>query len=188
MTFQYQLDTARDRADLEQIVALQRDNLLTSLSADEARTQGFLSVKHDVDTLERMNGLAPSLVVRGGPRVVAYALTMSPESRALCPVLEPMFQRVETLELEGRPLTDHRYYVMGQICIDKAHRGRGLFEQLYTKHRELYAPRFDLLLTTMATRNMRSMRAHERLGLKVVSLFEDQQEEWAIVLWDWRGT
>ena len=185
MTHRYQVDTVQGTADLEQIVALQHDNHLTGLSADEARAQGFVTVRHDVDILRQMHALAPSIVARDGERVVAYALTMPRECRALCPVLEPMFQLFETLEYRGRPLTQQRFYVMGQICIDKAYRGQGLFDALYTKHRELYAPRFDLLITEVATRNTRSMRAHERVGFQTVHIHRDATDEWALVLWDW---
>ncbi|MDC0711955.1 GNAT family N-acetyltransferase [Stigmatella sp. ncwal1] len=186
MTNLYRADSVRDAADLEQILALQRKNLSLALSPDEVASQGFVTVQHDLDTLKQMHALAPSIVVREGEAIVAYALTMFRECRALCPVLEPMFQLFETLEYGGRPLTDWRFYVMGQVCVDKAHRGQGLFDMLYQKHRELYRPRFDLLLTEVATRNRRSLRAHERVGFKTLHTYRDAVDEWALILWDWQ--
>ncbi|WP_395850233.1 hypothetical protein [Cystobacter fuscus] len=51
--------------------------------------------------------------------------------------------------------------------------------------RELYAPRFELLLTEVATRNTRSMRANERVGFQTVRGHRDAMDEWALVPWDW---
>ena len=53
---------------------------------------------------------------------------------------------------------------MGQICIDKPWRGRGLFDQLYAAHRQHLSGRYDCCITEVATRNGRSMSAHLRVG------------------------
>ncbi|SEU31279.1 GNAT family N-acetyltransferase [Stigmatella erecta] len=186
MSSLYRADMARDTADLEHILALQRENLRGDIPQQEEDSQGFVTVRHSLDTLQQMHALAPSIVVRQGQTPVAYALTMLRECRALCPELVPMFQLLETLEYQGRPLTQERFYVMGQICVGKAHRGQGLFDRLYHHHRELYRPRFDLLVTEVATRNRRSLRAHERVGFQTVHTYRDALEEWAVILWDWR--
>jgi GNAT superfamily N-acetyltransferase len=186
MTSSYRADRARDTADLEQILALQRENLRGDISPEEEGSQGFVTVRHSLDTLQQMHAVAPSIVVRQDQVPVAYALTMLRECRALCPELEPMFQLFETLEYQGQPLTQARFYVMGQICVGKAHRGQGLFDQLYHHHRELYRPRFDLLVTEVATRNRRSLRAHERVGFQTVHTYRDSLDEWAVIFWDWR--
>jgi GNAT superfamily N-acetyltransferase len=186
MTSLYRADIVRDTADLERILALQRENLSEALSPEEVGAQGFVTVRHSLDMLQRMHAQAPSVLVREGQTPVAYALTLLQECRDLCPELVPMFQLFERLEYQGRPLPDTRFYVMGQICVGKAHRGRGLFEQLYHHHRELYRSRFDVLVTEVATRNRRSLRAHERVGFQTLHTYRDALDEWAIILWDWR--
>ncbi|MCE9667109.1 GNAT family N-acetyltransferase [Myxococcus stipitatus] len=181
----YEVGAARDRADLEQILSLQRENLKQALSADEMRAQGFVTVEHDLAALERMHALGPSVVARHGGQVVAYALTMPRECRDLMPVLVPMFDLLDRLEYQGRPMKDVPFYVMGQVCVGKAHRGQGLFDQLYAVHRELYRERYALLVTEIATRNLRSMRAHARVGFQVLHTYRDATDEWAVVGWDW---
>lgn len=181
----YRVSAVQHRAELEQILALQRKNLKQALSAEEMRSQGFVTAEHDLAALERMHALAPSIVAHHDSELVAYALMMPRECRALLPVLEPMFDLFDRLDYRGRPLNDYRFYVMGQICIDKAHRGRGLFEQLYHGHRERYRERFDLLLTEVSARNLRSLRAHERVGFQTLHTYRDATDEWAVVLWDW---
>ncbi|MCP3143634.1 GNAT family N-acetyltransferase [Pyxidicoccus xibeiensis] len=181
----YRVDAVRGRAELEQILVLQKQNLKQELSSEEMSAQGFVTVQHDLTALEQMHALAPSIVAHHGDALAGYALTMPKECRALMPVLVPMFDLFDTLDYRGRPFNDYRYYVMGQICIDKAHRGQGLFEQLYEKHRELYQGRFDFIATEVSVRNLRSMRAHERVGFRTVHTFRDATDEWAVVVWDW---
>jgi len=182
----YTVSAVQHRTELEQILALQRKNLKQVLSEEDMRSQGFVTVRHELPDLEQMHALAPSIVAHQGGELVAYALTMPRECRALMPVLVPMFELFDQLEYQGKPLNDHRFYVMGQICIDSAHRGQGLFELLYHKHRELYQPRFDFIVTEVSVHNTRSMRAHERVGFQTLHTHRDETDEWAVVLWDWR--
>ncbi len=181
----YTVSTVQHRAELEQILALQRKNLKQALSEEELRSQGFVTLQHDLAALEQMHALAPSIVAHQGSQMVAYALMMPRESRALMPVLVPMFELFDRLTYQGRPLNDYRFYVMGQICVDKAHRGKGLVELLYQKHREVYQERFDFMITEVSCRNLRSLRAHERAGFQTVHTYRDATDEWAVVLWDW---
>jgi ribosomal protein S18 acetylase RimI-like enzyme len=181
----YRVGAVQTRAELEQILVLQRQNLKQELPEEEMRSQGFVTVHHDLAALERMHALAPSIIAHQGSELAGYALMMPRECRTLMPVLVPMFELFDRLTYQGKPLNDHRFYVMGQICIDKAHRGRGLFELLYHKHRELYQQRFDFIITEVAVRNQRSLRAHERVGFQTVHTYRDATDEWAVVLWDW---
>ena len=171
--------------DLEQILTLQRTNLIAGLSTAEWKDQGFVTIEHTLDLLQKMHDAAPSIIVKDNNRVVAYALTMLRECSAMVPVLEPMFANVEKLTWKGKSLNEYKFYVMGQICIDKAYRGRGLFDQLYEKHKEVYSSQFDLLVTEIATRNTRSQRAHERVGFKQINVYRDETDEWSVVIWDW---
>jgi hypothetical protein len=171
--------------DLEQILSLQRTNLIAGLSTAEWKDQGFVTVEHTLDILQKMHDAAPSIIIKDNDRVVAYALAMLRDCSEMVPVLGPMFENFEKVKWNGKPLNEYRFYVMGQICIDKAYRGRGLFDLLYQKHKEVYSPKFDLLLTEIATRNTRSLRAHERVGFKQVNVYRDETDEWSVVIWDW---
>lgn len=183
----YTVRTVQHWAELEQILALQRKNLKQALSEEEMRSQGFVTVQHDLVALEQMHALMPSIIAQQGSELVAYALAMSRECRALMSVLAPMFELFDRLAYRGQPLNDQRFYVMGQICVDKAHRGRGLVELLYQRHREVYQRQFDLLITEVSSRNHRSLRAHERVGFQTFHVHQDATDEWAIVLWDWNS-
>ena len=172
-------------SELEQILQLQQQNLLAQLSEEEKQTQGFVTMHHDLDTLRKMHNLSPSVIIKKDDVVVAYALTMLKECRQLMPALDPMFSLFDKLQWKDKPLNQYRYYVMGQICVDKMFRGKGFVESLYQHHKKIYQSQFDLILTEIATRNTRSIRAHEKVGFTTIHTHKDELDEWAIVGWDW---
>ena len=171
--------------DLQQILILQQKNLAEQLDKSEIQSQGFVTIRHTLKVLEQMNNLAPSVIIKEEGNVIAYALTMLKECRQIIPDLEPMFRLFATLQWNGRPLNQYRFYVMGQVCIDKMYRGKGLFEKLYQHHKKIYGTTYDLFLTEIATRNHRSLRAHEKTGFKTIHTYKDNLDEWAVVGWDW---
>jgi len=176
---------ASSTEELQQILQLQKENLRQHVTEDEMRSQGFVTLHHDLNALQQMHELAPSVIIKDEDVVVAYALTMLRECRQLTPDLEPMFTLLDQLSWHNKPLNDYRFYVMGQVCIARAYRGQGLFDELFRHHKEIYQPLFDLFITEIATRNVRSMRAHERVGFKTIHVHRDELDEWAVVGWDW---
>lgn len=181
----FQPSLVNQETELVQILELQKKNLAIHISEEEIRSEGFVTLSHNLETLQKMHRLAPSVVIKNGDAVIAYALTMLKECRQLIPDLEPMFSLFDTLHYNKKPLDDYRFYVMGQICIEKAYRGLGLVEKLYTFHKQQYAPLFDLMVTEIATRNKRSMRAHKKAGFESIHIYRDHLDEWAVVAWDW---
>ena len=170
--------------DLQRILALQRENLARNVDAEEARAQGFVTVEHTLEILERMHAMQPSIVAvddeaGGDASLAGYALVMPVECRTFVPILEPMFARLDALGTE-------RYYVMGQVCVARPFRGRGVFDALYRAHRDALSGRYDRVVTEIATRNTRSMRAHERVGFTLLERYRDAIDDWALVEWIWR--
>jgi ribosomal protein S18 acetylase RimI-like enzyme len=172
--------------DLPAILALQRQNLASSLTADEAGREGFVTVVHTLEILQEMHRLAPSLVVQDGATLAGYALAMPLGCRAFLPVLEPMFRLFEGLMWQGRPLATYRYYVMGQICVARDYRGRGVVQALYRGHAELHGSDHDLVVTEIAARNGRSLRAHEKVGFVEIGRHRDATDDWVVVAWDFQ--
>lgn len=172
---------ANGGSDLAGILALQRQNLRTLLSPEEAHQNGFVTVEHTLEILAQMHALAPSIVARRDAEVVAYALSMPLACRSFLPLLEPMFSLFERLTYSDAPLLSQPLYVMGQICIAAPFRSRGLFEALYAAHRAHFAERYALLVTEISARNGRSLRAHERVGFSTLGRHRDQSDEWVVV-------
>lgn len=173
------------RLELQQVLDLQRENLKQNISTEEKKAQGFVTMSYSLELLEAMHDLAPSIIVKKAAKVVAFALVFMKEGRHLYADLEAMYINFENLSWKDRPMNTYKTYVMGQVCIAKAFRGQGLFEMLYQKHKEIYSDRFDMMVTEISTSNHRSLRAHERIGFKIISTYHDHLDEWAVVVWDW---
>jgi L-amino acid N-acyltransferase YncA len=164
--------------DLPAVLELQRANLSRNLPAEEVASQGFVTVEHTLEVLKQMHAISPSVVAVDGDALAGYALVMPVECRTLLPILEPMFARLDALGVRG-------YYVMGQICVARAFRGRGVFDELYAAHRRELLGRYRSCITEVALRNCRSMRAHERVGFQVIERYRDATDDWALLQWNW---
>ena len=76
---------------------------------------------------------------------------------------------------------------MGQICIDKAYRGKKIFDLLYEGHKEYFMNQYDLLVAEVSTSNYRTLKAHKRIGFKTIYTYRDAIDEWDVVVWAWRS-
>jgi len=174
-------------ADLEQIIELQARNLPESITPAELASQGFVTVQHDFETLKCINDLEQGILIRDDEEVIGYILAMRDALRDSIPILVPMFDTFGQLTYKGKRLNEYRYIVVGQVCIARAYRGQGLFDRAYAAYRDLLSLKYDFTITEIATRNQRSLRAHERVGFEVIHEYTSPEgEHWAIVVWDWK--
>ena len=180
----YRFGPARTEADLGAILDIQRRNAPDVLSEAEQREQGFVTVRHTLDLLQRMNAAFPHSVARlagTGGAVVGYALCMLPRFIGELPVLQPLFDQLPLVSWQGRPVPAWRFAVMGQVAVAKAHRGHQLVDGMYDDLCGRLAPAYELLLTSIAVRNTRSRRVHERAHFTEIGRFVDHGSEWLIV-------
>lgn len=186
MTNEVIISFASTDDDVRQILQLQQKNLPASLDEPEMQEQGFVTVQHDPEVLYEMNRAAPAVLAKYHGSVVGYALVMTIAFRNRIPILLPMFRMIDDLTYHGRPLSSYRYFIMGQVCISKEFRGMGLFDKLYAGLKKELSNSYDLLITEVATRNKRSVKAHLRVGLKTVHMYtDDRGEQWELMVWDW---
>lgn len=183
---QVRFTTIQSDEDIRQVLALQQANLSTKVTADVAASQGFVTVQHNFDLLKQMNEAIPQVIAKDGDQVVGYALVMLPSFQDLIPVLKPMFLLFDSLDFLGKKVSEYQYYVMGQVCVAEGYRGMGIFDGLYHHHRTLFEGKFDFVVTEIASRNTRSIRAHQRVGFKTIHTFQDATDHWEIVVWDWK--
>ncbi|SDL48747.1 L-amino acid N-acyltransferase YncA [Catalinimonas alkaloidigena] len=178
---------AHTQRDLEGILNLQRLNLPAALSSEELAQQGFVTVQHDLPLLQRMHAAAPSVVaVDDAGEVVSYCLAMLPAFRDDVPVLRPMFQLLDGLSFQNERLGDTTYLVCGQVCVGKPVRGQGAFDRMYAHLQAQYQLQFRYMVTEIAARNARSLRAHARVGFVPFHRYTAPDGEvWDIVGWDW---
>ena len=177
--------TVTTAEEIHQIHALNRANLKQHLDANEKASEGFVTWLYSIDLLEKMHALGTSVIVKNQKQVVGYALTTLKESRSFHPDLQQMFAQLEPVMYKGRPLSQYHFYCMGQICIDKMYRGKGIVQQLYQHHKKVYGKQFDFILTEISSSNPRSLNAHLRCGFRIIYTYTDAIDEWHVVVWDW---
>jgi GNAT superfamily N-acetyltransferase len=172
--------------DLQQILDVQERNQPHNITPEQLAKEGFVTVRHNLDLLRSMNESAPQVIAKDGGKVVGYALVMLQSFQDLIPVLKPMFVTLESLSYRNRPMQSYNYYVIGQVCVAEGYRGKGVFDGMYQQHKALYANQFDMCITEIASRNPRSLRAHQRVGFQTIHTFTDATDTWDIVAWDWK--
>ena len=104
-------------SDLLGILTLQQENLLSLLSEEEKRDQGFVTVQHTQEQLERMHEITPHVLAKIEAEIVGYVLAMTLDSRNLVPSLIPLFMNFEKLVLRGKKVIDYQPMVIGQVCV-----------------------------------------------------------------------
>ena len=173
--------------DLQQILVLQAANYEDQLSPAEVSDQGFVTVKHDIAILAEMNQQYRHVIAKKEGIVIGYALTMLKEFSQKLPVLTPLIDIIEELYYEDIPLNTANYFIMGQICVAKEFRGQKVFAGLYDHLRSQMEPHFDYVITGVAQRNTRSVKAHTNVGFSsILKLEAETGEKWDILLWDWK--
>ncbi|MBT8290717.1 MAG: GNAT family N-acetyltransferase [Muriicola sp.] len=167
---------ATTEKELRDILELQRQNLPEQLSNELKQREGFLTVKHSFDLLNKMNDVCPHIIAKDGDRVIGYALCMHPDFKTEIPVLFSMFKEIET------QYGNESFLVMGQICIDKDYRGKGVFRGLYNSMKEAVGTDYSLIVTEVDGRNTRSLDAHLAIGFKVIKKYQSDGKDWYLIV------
>ncbi len=179
--------TSTTDKELSEIIALQKKNLSANLTVEEMQEQGFVTVVHSLDDLKKMNQFEQHLVIKDNDTVVGYLLAMTKKSEFDIPVLIPMFEVFGKLSYQNKLLADYNFIVVGQVCIDKEYRGKGLLNESYQAYKKTFSSKYDFTITEIATANQRSLNAHKTVGFTEIHRFTDSNQiEWSIVIWDWR--
>lgn len=173
--------TASTDSELQQIITLQTLNLPVTISENEMKKEGFVTVKHDIELLTKMNQKQPHIIAKKEDAVVGYALCMIKEFKNDIDVLKPMFDKIDN------ELPDNgSYIVMGQVCVDKSFRKQGIFRGLYHKMRDELQSTYDFLITEVAAKNQRSLHAHYAIGFKDLLVYTTEDNiTWHLIQWDW---
>lgn len=162
--------------ELMQILALQEVNLLENLTVQEKRHHGFVTVKHTINILKKMHEVCPHTIAKFDNKVIGFALSMTKEFSNDIEILKPMFLEIDKTEISKN------YIVMGQICIDKEYRKKGVFRGLYNYMKtEICKDNFDVIVTEIDVNNKVSLNAHQAIGFEQLIDYNFQGKNWRIV-------
>ena len=141
---------------------------------EEDKKDGFITTaftpEQITELIEQEQGL---FVVCDGASIIAYAMAASWKFWSRWPMFAHMIIELPKLSFEGHQLNTRNSYQYGPVCVDKAMRGRGVFETLFQFSLKDMAKRFDVLVTFINKINPRSYAAHtQKVGLRVIHEFE----------------
>ena len=172
--------------DFKQILKLQECNLFNTLTSEEKKEYGYLTVQHNFDLLKEMWESEPGIIAKDGDKLAAYIMAMTRNYASSIPLLIPLFDEFKKIIFNSKAISSYNYVVVGQVCVDKEYRSSGVFGNAYAAFRTLLADRYDFAVTEIATKNLRSLSAHKRVGFQEVGKYVSPTgEEWSVVIWKW---
>ena len=170
---------AETESELRQILNLQQANLPKSLTEEERKKEGFVTVEHDLSLLKRMNDRCAHFIAVSNNDVIGYALSMHSDFGDEIEVLVPMFS-----EIQNVVPSNETYIVMGQICIARDFRRKGIFRRLYEEMRKGLIPEYDKIITEVDSKNLHSLEAHLAIGFKRLENYESDGHIWELIYLD----
>ncbi len=181
--------TSKTNQDLSEITILQKSNLRQNLTAAEIQNQGFLTMSYTLETLKKMQDKESQIIAKDNDKIVGYELALTEKSKFEIPVLTPMFETFNLMQYKEKLISSYNYIVVGQICIDKEYRSKGLFDGCYEAYKNYFKNKYDFAITEIATDNKRSRAAHKRNGFEEIYTYKDFNNiEWVIVILEWNST
>ena len=169
--------TAASEKELLQILGLQQANLREQLTEEEIRSEGFVTVSHSLEQLRAMNQKCPHILAKADGKVVGYALCMHPDFRNEITILKPMFA-----EIDASLSSDKGYIIMGQICIARAYRRKGIFRGLYRQMKESTQEQYPYIITEVDSANLRSLEAHYAVGFQDLKQYSSGRQDWHLLV------
>jgi len=169
-----QYTTVQTTDELIQILALQNMNLKSAVTPSEIVQEGFVTVQHTLEVLTRMNNACPHIIAKDDDKVVGHALSMTEDFKDEISILRPMFTELERNKIQN-------FITMGQICISKTYRKKGIFRGLYDAMKKATYPRYDAIVTEVDTTNHRSLSAHLAVGFKKIGTYHSFGQVWELI-------
>lgn len=180
-----EIEIAAGRDDIDGILALQKENIKSPEDTARDWSEGFVTLRHNPEILQKMMEQSPQIVALHQGQVVGYSLTMLPETAGIFPVLDPMIRAFEEIDLSGERLMEIPFIIGGQCCIDRHFRGQNLLALLYGKAKEELKEHYDYCVTEIDRSNPRSLQAHLKIGFEKIHTYITETHTWDVVAQKW---
>ncbi|MEM8585125.1 MAG: GNAT family N-acetyltransferase [Bacteroidota bacterium] len=177
---------SRDVDDMQQILDLQTLNHKQVLDDAQKADQGFVSVAHEIEVLWDMHCLSPHVVAEDHGQIIGYALAMNKEFGKSIDGLQSTLDLIDQASYKGLQLNDTPYLIMGQVCVAREARGQKLVDRMYDFMSQTYRNQYRFFVTVISLNNTRSIRVHERYGFEELFHESDEQDNWVVVIVDWK--
>ncbi|HEV8341804.1 MAG TPA: DUF924 family protein [Candidatus Binatia bacterium] len=158
--------------DVSAILRIQSANYVANVPVEE-QGDGFLSAEFTAQQVAEMASDLGIVVASDSESVLGYLCGFRCDFNHGSPVLAKMLETFDSVQFEGRALSSYRVFIYGPVCIDRAHRRRGLLRGLYEALKKEVAGRFEVGVAFVARNNPHSLQAHVAgLGMAEVGEFE----------------
>ena len=172
--------------EIQEIRDLQEANLKDNIPLENRLSDGFLTAKYELDFLKAMNDLTPAIIAKQDGLVVGYVLATDRSLLAKHPLLKDLGSQLNKIPFGGKLIGDFNYLVVGQLCVAKDVRGRGLAQNLYAKFKTTYESQYPFVITDVDRENLASLKTHLKVGFQVISMLLNGSSNWDVLIWDWR--
>ena len=172
--------------EIQEIRDLQKINLKDNVAAENRLSDGFLTAKYEFDFLKAMNDLTPAIIAKQNGVVVGYALAADRSLLVQHPLLKDLGKQINKIPFGGKFVGDFDYLVVGQLCVAKEVRGRGLAKDLYAKFKATYENRYPFAVTDVDRENLASLKTHLKVGFQVISMLQYGNSNWHVIIWNWK--
>lgn len=182
-----QIKRVDQEAEILGIKDLQIRNHKSILTQEEMASQGFVTAEYSIDFLKKMNAAEPSIIaIDSNNQVVGYAIASPKSIKGYHGFLDELFITADELMIEGTPVKDLNYILIGQLCVAKKHRGQGLVTAMYDYFRKVLSADYDCVITDVDVENPRSLKAHLKAGFQILETKTYGGLRWNVVFQDWR--
>lgn len=159
-------------SDIQQIIAIQNESLLGKVAEADLK-DGFVQGEFTEADFKNFDNDVAVLVAEENGQLAGYLCTSHLALNQGKELLKLIARRTESLDFEGRILSQYKIVMTGPICISKSQRGKGIFESIYQCFFETFGSKFDVAICFVDSGNPRSLAAHiNKLKMCVVDEFQ----------------
>lgn len=176
---------ANNVREIEEIKILQTRNLKENISLKSRSIDGFLTASYSINFLIKMNQLTPAIIAKQDDVVVGYVLATDKSQLSYHPLLNDLSCQINKISFKKKTIGDFNYLVVGQLCVAKEFRGKGVAQRLYFHFKKVYKNRYPFAVTDVDQKNNASLRMHSKVGFKTLSTLNYGESTWNVVVWDW---
>lgn len=141
------------------------------LQANSESQQGGLYGEYPLNKVEAMYQNSTNVIVAlYQENIIAVVFSFPVTSFSIPPIAQAINQYF--------PEITQNNWFYGPVCIDKSHRGKSLLKNLYQQICSLHGGH---PIAFVNSENIRSLKAHQKLGMEVVKNFEFKGTSWWII-------
>ncbi|MFB0771829.1 N-acetyltransferase [Proteus cibi] len=141
------------------------------LQKNSESQQGGLYGEYPLNKVEAMyQSSTNAIVALDQENIVAVVFSFPVTSFSLSPIAQAINQLFPDITLSN--------WFYGPVCIDQSHRGKSILKDLYQQICSLHGGH---PIAFVNSENIRSLKAHQKLGMEVVKHFEFKGTSWWVI-------